>query len=359
VERESETSQIEPLLHGMIRREASDLHLKAGHPPVLRIHGQLMPQLDWPVPDEAAMRQMLGRLTDDRQREAFARNLELDFAYELSEEARFRVNVARQQDGVYLTLRAIKQKVPTLAELGLPQVCARLAMLPRGLVLVTGPTGSGKSTTLAAMIEHVNQNAARRIITVEDPIEYLFQDRRSVITQREVGSDTRSFASALKYALRQDPDVIMVGEMRDLETIAATLTAAETGHLVLATLHTPSAPEAVDRIVDVFPAHQQAQVRTQLAMTLAGVVAQRLAVRTDRAGRVAACEVMTGTPAVRNLIRESKTPQMVSAIQAGQEHGMQTLDQALRDLYRSQQITLDEALVHTSDAENLRRLLGG
>lgn len=231
-------------------------------------------------------------------------------------------------------------------------------MLPRGLVLVTGPAGCGKSTTLAAMVEHVNRTAARRIVTIEDPVEYVFQDQRSVITQREVGTDTHSYAEALKHVLWQDPDVIMVGEMRDLETIAATLTAAETGHLVLTTLHTPSAPEAVDRIVDVFPADQQAQVRTQLAMTLAGVIAQRLVLRADKAGRVAACEVMVGTSAVRNLIRESKAPQMVSVMQTGREHGMQTLDQALRDLCRNQQITLDEALMHTSDPENLKRLLG-
>ncbi|MEA3397074.1 MAG: type IV pilus twitching motility protein PilT [Chloroflexota bacterium] len=350
--------EIEQLLRSMIEREASDLHLKAGRPPVLRIYGQLMSQPDWPTPDEPAMREVLDQLTNEEQREAFARDLEVDFACELGQEARFRVNVARQRGGIYLTLRAIRRETPTLAELGLPQVCARLAALPRGLVLVTGPTGCGKSTTLAAMIEHVNRIAARRIVTIEDPIEYLFQDRQSVITQREVGTDTRTFAAALKYVLRQDPDVIMVGEMRDLETISATLTAAETGHLVLATLHTPSAPEAVDRIVDVFPSYQQAQVRTQLAMVLAGVIAQRLVLRATGTGRVAACEIMTGAPAVRNLIREAKTPQMVSVIQAGREHGMQTLEQSLCELYRNQQITLEEALAHTSDPESLRRLLG-
>jgi twitching motility protein PilT len=341
----------------MIERGASDLHLKAGHPPVLRIHGQLMPQPDWPTPDEDALEEMLARLADEAQREAFARERELDFAYELGQEARFRVNVARQRGGIFFTLRAIRREVPAMADLGLPQVCVRLASLPQGLVLVTGPTGSGKSTTLAAMIEYVNRSFARRIVTIEDPIEYIFQDQRCVITQREVGGDTRSFAAALKYALRQDPDVIMVGEMRDLETIAATLTAAETGHLVLATLHTSSAPESVDRIVDVFPAHQQSQVRTQLAMTLAGVIAQRLVLRADGAGRIAACEVMTGTPAVRNLIRERKTPQMVSVMQAGREHGMQTLDWALRDLYRAGQIALDEALAHVGDAESFKKLL--
>ncbi|HID90117.1 MAG TPA: type IV pilus twitching motility protein PilT [Anaerolineae bacterium] len=350
--------RIEQLLQGMLEQSASDLHLKAGHPPVLRIHGRLTPQPDWPVPDERDMEDLLDQLAGPGEREVFDREWELDFAYEM-EEARFRVNVARQRGSIYLTLRAIPRVVPTLAELGLPQVCARLALLPQGLVLVTGPTGCGKSTTLAAMIEEVNRTVARRVVTLEDPIEYIFEDRLSVITQREVGSDTHSFATGLKYALRQDPDVIMVGEMRDLETIAATLTAAETGHLVLATLHTPSAPEAVDRIVDVFPAHQQAQVRTQLAMTLAGVIAQRLIPRADGAGRVAACEVLIGTPAVRNLIRERKTPQMVTVMQTGREHGMQTMNQALHDLYRRRLITLEEAQTHATDPDDFRRLLRG
>jgi twitching motility protein PilT len=351
-------TEIEPLLRATLEAEASDLHLKAAHPPVLRIHGELIPQPDWPVPDEAAIREILHQLTSEAQRETFERNLELDFAFALGEEARFRVNVGRQRDGTYLTLRALRRQIPTLSELGLPRVCMRLTALPQGLVLVTGPTGCGKSTTLAAMIEYVNQTVARRIVTVEDPIEYLFVDRRSAITQREVGTDTRSFAAALKYVLRQDPDVIMVGETRDLETITATLTAAETGHLVLATLHTPSAPEAVDRIVDAFPPHQQAQVRTQLAMTLAGVIAQRLVRRADGAGRVAACEVMVGSTAVRNLIRESRTPQVITAMQTGRDQGMQTLDQALVELYRSQTITVEEALANCSDPETFKRLMG-
>ena len=350
--------RIEQLLQGMLERSASDLHLKAEHPPVLRIHGRLVPQPDWPVPDEREMEGLLDQLVGPHEREVFNREWELDFAYE-TEEARFRVNVARQRGSIYLTLRAIPRTVPTLAELDLPQVCARLALLPQGLVLVTGPTGCGKSTTLAAMIEEVNRTVARRIVTVEDPIEYVFEDRLSVITQREVGSDTHSFAAGLKYALRQDPDVIMVGEMRDLETIAATLTAAETGHLVLTTLHTPSAPEAVDRIVDVFPAHQQAQVRAQLAMTLAGVIAQRLIPRADEAGRVAACEVLIGTSAVRNLIRERKTPQMVSVMQTGREQGMQTLNQALYNLYRRGLITLEEAQAHATDMDDFKRLVRG
>ena len=350
---------VEKLLRTVIERGASDLHLKAGRPPLLRINGQLTEQSGWPVLDPPTLQQVLDALTSQEQRAALSRDLELDLAYELPRVARFRVNVGCQRRSLYLTLRHIRGQVPTLADLGLPDVCVRLAKLSRGLVLVTGPTGSGKSTTLAAMIEHINSTLSRRVVTIEDPIEYLFEDKQCVITQREVGSDARSFASALKYALRQDPDVIMVGEMRDLDTIAATLTAAETGHLVLATLHTPSAPEAIDRIVDVFPPHQQAQVRVQLAMTLAGVLSQRLALRADGSGRVAACEVMIGTPAVRNLIREAKTPQMVNVIQTGREHGMQTLEQALRDLYRSQTITLEEALSHAGDPDGLKRLLGG
>jgi twitching motility protein PilT len=346
------------LLQTVVERNASDLHLKAGRPPLLRIDGQLAEQSGWPVMDADLLQQALDVLTTAEQRTALARDLELDLAFEAPGLARFRVNVGYQRGSLYLSLRHIRAQTPTLAELDLPDVCARLVTLSRGLVLVTGPTGSGKSTTLAAMIEHINSTARRRIITIEDPIEYLFEDKQSVITQRQIGDDTRLFASALKHTLRQDPDVIMVGEMRDLETIAATLTAAETGHLVLATLHTPSAPEAVDRIVDVFPPHQQAQVRLQLAMTLAGVLAQRLVLRADGAGRVAACEVMLGTPAIRNLIRESKTPQMMNVIQTGAEHGMQTLDQALRDLYRRQIITLEEAIANAVDAENLKRLIG-
>lgn len=351
--------ELEKLLQIVVERGASDLHLKAGRPPVLRIHGQLIEQTDWPKMESSTLHEVLVTLTGDDQRVALERDLELDWAYELRGVARFRVNAGYQLGSLYFTLRNIRTQVPTLSELGLPAVCARLASASRGLVLVTGPTGCGKSTTLAAMIDHVNTSSYRRIVTVEDPVEYVFTDRDSVITQREVGRDARSFASALKHALRQDPDVIMVGEMRDLETIAATLTAAETGHLVLATLHTPSAPEAIDRIVDVFPPHQQAQVRVQLAMTLGGVITQRLVLRADSHGRTAACEIMTGTPAIRNLIRENKTPQMMNVIQTGSEYGMQTMDQSLRDLYRSQVITVEEAVAQASDAENFKRLLGG
>ena len=350
--------ELEKLLRLVVERGASDLHLKADRPPALRIQGRLIEPPGWPRLDAAQLPEVLAALTSEAQRAALARDLELDWAYEAPGVARFRVNAGYQAGRLYFTLRNIRAQLPTLSSLGLPAICARLVAASRGLVLVTGPTGCGKSTTLAALIQRLNTTTASRIVTVEDPIEYVFVDERSVITQREVGRDVRSFASALKYALRQDPDVIMVGEMRDLETIAATLTAAETGHLVLATLHTPSAPEAIDRMVDVFPPHQQAQVRVQLAMTLSGVITQRLVQRADGAGRIAACEIMTGTSAIRNLIRENKTPQMPNVIQTGSEYGMQTLDQALRNLYRDQTITLEEALAQAADPENLKRLMG-
>ena len=349
---------IDQLLQLVVERGASDLHLKAGRPPVLRVHGQLIEQAEWPRLTSGALREVLNALTSEEQRATLERELELDWAYELPGVARFRVNAGYQLSSLFFTFRHIHTQAPTLAELGLPAICARLASASRGLVLVTGPTGCGKSTTLAALVNHINTAVQRRIVTIEDPIEYMFTDHDSVITQREVGRDARTFASALKHVLRQDPDVIMVGEMRDLETIAATLTAAETGHLVLATLHTPSAPEAIDRIVDVFPPHQQAQARVQLAMTLTGVITQRLVLRADHEGRTAVCEIMTGTPAIRNLIRENKTPQMMNVIQTGGEYGMQTMDQALRDLYREQVITFEEAAAHANDVENLKRLLG-
>jgi twitching motility protein PilT len=322
------------LLEETLARDASDLHLAAGRPPALRIYGNLVFRRDLPPLDRRELDGFLEVLATAEQRATFAQDCELDFAYTSQTGARFRVNVARQRGELALALRPIQGAPPSLAGLGLPAVCATLVQRDQGLVLVTGPTGSGKSTTLAAMLDYINHAAARHIVTVEDPIEYLFTDDRCLFTQREVGADTHSFAAALKHALRQDPDVIMVGEMRDLATISMTLTAAETGHLVLATLHTPSAPESIDRIVDVFPAHQQTQVRTQLAMTLAGVISQRLVPRSGSDGRVALCEVMIGTSAIRNLIREGKTPQMVSAIQAGRAVGMQTFSQAAQTLYR-------------------------
>jgi twitching motility protein PilT len=347
---------LETLIDALVRHDASDLHLKPGRPPVLRVHGQLIPLLEHKALTEADLTDVYAALTTKKQRATFEERHELDFGYTHGDRVRLRVNVARQRGELACTLRLLGKTVPTIDALQLPEVCKALALLPQGLVLITGPTGSGKSTTLAAMLEEINRRMARHIVTIEDPIEYQFEEKKCIFTQREVGEDTQSFQTALKHALRQDPDVIMVGEMRDLETIAATLTAAETGHLVLATLHTPSAPEAIDRIVDVFPAHQQAQIRAQLAMTLIGVIAQRLVARSDRPGRIAACEIMIGTPAVRNLIREGKTPQLRNAMQTGHDYGMQTLDEALRDLYRRQVISLEETTLHGNDERLLKRL---
>jgi twitching motility protein PilT len=349
---------MDEMLRVVVERQASDLHLKAGSPPVLRIHGALTPYGDGRLTPED-MQQALEQITTRERREAFARDLELDFAYTISGLARFRVNAALQRGTLSLVLRQVNWRIPTIDELGLPEVCKVLVMKPHGLILVTGPTGCGKSTTLAAMLDYLNERDARRVVTVEDPIEYLFRDKKCFFTQRELGADTRSFAAALKHVLRQDPDVILVGEMRDLETIATALTAAETGHLVLATLHTPSAPQAIDRIIDVFPPHQQAQISTQLATTLEGVLYQMLVPRAGGNGRVAAMEVMIATPAIRNLIREGKTYQMANVIQTGSQYGMQTMNQALKDLYQKGLIALEDALAKSSSPEELRELIGG
>lgn len=350
--------ELSALLQRMRDLRASDLHLAVQRRPVVRIDGELKPLKDAGFMSDADIEAALAQLTTTEERAHLAHERELDLAYQ-DATGRYRVNVAFANGMPYISVRALASRIPTLEELELPPVAGRLALLPRGLVLVTGPTGSGKSTTLAALVEHINQNAARRIVTVEDPIEYVFEDKRSVISQRQVGRDTHSFAEAIKRALRQDVNVLLIGEMRDLATIAATLTAAETGILVLATLHTPSAPEVVDRIVDVFPAHQQAQIRAQLSMTLAGVLAQRLVKRADGQGRIAACEVMVGTPAVRNLIREAKTPQLLSVMQTGREYEMQTLEQALALLCRSGRTDFNDALKHVTDAEALKRYMRG
>jgi twitching motility protein PilT len=345
--------ELEPLLHTVVQLGASDLHLKVGSPPIVRVHGELRP-LDGAELTAEQVRRGLESLTDAAQRQAFDSTWELDFSYQLAEEVRFRVNAARERSRVSLSFRLIPLNVPDLEGLGLPAICASLATRRRGLVLVTGPTGSGKSTTLAAMIDHLNHADARRVVTIEDPIEYLYRDDRCVITQRELGTDTRSFALAARQALRQDPDVLLVGEMRDAETIAACLTAAETGHLVLSTLHTNSGPQTIDRIVDVFPPHQQGQIRMQLSLTLEAVLAQLLLPRLDRPGRVAAMEVMLATPAVRNLIREGKTHQMASVVQTGAQYGMQTLDQSLAGLVRSGLLAPAVAQEHAANPESLR-----
>ena len=337
---------------------ASDLHIKVGNHPIMRVNGRLTRAEQLPVLDAATARTLIESMMTEEQRAAFRQRLELDFAYSVPGVSRFRVNVYQQRGSIGAAIRAIPMGVPDIDSLRLPPVVKRLCELPRGLVLVTGPTGSGKSTTLAAMINHINQTRAEHIVTIEDPIEYLHRDAQSVVNQREVGMDTLSFADALRHVLRQDPDVILIGEMRDLETIATAVTAAETGHLVFATLHTQSAPATVDRIIDVFPAHQQAQIRTQLAAVLEGVISQTLVPRADGKGRVAALEVMIATGAIRNLIREGKTHQIPTLLQSGSREGMQTLNQALRALVEQRLVTYDDAAGHSPNEKELAQLLG-
>jgi twitching motility protein PilT len=349
---------IHDLLRLTVDKGASDLHLKAGGAPVLRIDGELVPQTQMPEMTPEDMEQLFEQATTDAQRISFAEELELDFAYHANGVGRFRINAYLQGRTISLACRPIRTKIPTIEELGLPEVCKSLVLKPRGLVVITGPAGCGKSTTLAAMMNYLNHQVRRKIITVEDPIEFIHQDEKCVFSQRELGGDTRSFASALKHALRQDPDVILVGEMRDLETMATALTAAETGHLVLTTLHTPSAAQAIDRFIDIFPPHHQHQVRVQLSTTLEGALYQVLVPRSDGSGRVAVVEVMLATSAVRNLIREGKTYQLVNAIQTGAQFGMQTLDQALLALYRKGIITREQALALSVNVEELTEMLG-
>jgi len=348
---------IHDLFKLLVESGASDLHLTALSLPVLRIDGELIPQNHRDALTPEDITQAFTDITTEEQRSRFVQELELDFAIEVAGIGRFRVNASMQRATLRLAIRVVRTIIPSIDELLLPQVCKALAVKEHGLVLITGPAGSGKSTTLAAMIEYLNGMRRRCIITIEDPIEFVHQNRECFISQREVGSDTRSFANALSHALRQDPDVILVGEMRDLETIATVLTAAETGHLILATLHTPNAPQAIDRIVDVFPPHQQPQARIQLSTTLEGVIYQALIPRADGAGRIVATEVMIATDAIRNLIRDGKTPQMVSVMQTGAKSEMQTLDQALIDLYRRGLISLDDVLCRCRDLEVVKKTI--
>jgi twitching motility protein PilT len=348
---------INDLLGMTVNKGASDLHLKVGSVPVLRINGELVPQDRLPEMTPEDMRQVFEELTTEEQRSSFADELELDFAYEVNNIGRFRINACLERGGISLACRPVRTQIPTIEELGLPEVCKSLALKPAGLIIVTGPTGCGKSTTLAAMMNYLNQKEKRKVTTIEDPIEFVHQDNKCIFYQRELGADTRSFANALKHTLRQDPDIILVGEMRDLETMSTVLTAAETGHLVLTTLHTPSAPQAIDRFIDVFPPHHQHQVRIQLSTTLEGVLYQTLVPRSNGSGRIAAVEVMLATPAVRNLIREGKTYQLMNAIQTGSQYGMQTLDQALLTLYRNELISREEALARCADEEELKQRL--
>ncbi|MDR7537036.1 MAG: type IV pilus twitching motility protein PilT [Armatimonadota bacterium] len=331
-------------------RGASDLHLAAGAPPSLRVHGRLV-RLDAAPLARDDMHAMLYDIMTDEQKARFEATHDLDFSLELARVGRFRVNAFMQRHGEGMVLRLIPEKIRTLDELEMPPVLKDLAMKERGLILVTGPTGSGKSTTLAAMVDHINEHREHHIITIEDPIEFVHAPKKCNINQREVGGHTASFAAALRSALREDPDVILVGEMRDLETIQQALTAAETGHLVLSTLHTNSAAQTINRIVDVFPTHQQEQIRTQLAESLLGVLAQTLIPTLDGQGRVAAVEIMVATPAVRNMIRENKVHQLPSAIQTGAREGMQSLDQHLKTLVKQRRISPEAAVKRATERE--------
>lgn len=337
--------------------QASDLHLKPGTPPTMRVHGKLQPIPNLPPLTAAQTRSIFESITSDRQQLDFNQTKELDFSYQTDGGLRFRVNAHLDRGAVSLAFRRVAKQIPGIEELGLPEICKKLAVEKQGLILVTGPTGSGKSTTLAAMIEELNHQHARRIITIEDPIEYLYTDQKSYITQRELGSDTLSFAAAARQSLRQDPDVILVGEMRDPETMAACLTAAETGHLVLSTLHTNSAAQSIDRIVDSFPPYQQGQIRMQLSLTLLGVLSQRLLPRLDGTGRVPVVEVMVANNPVRNLIREGKTHQLQNVLQTGVSEGMQTRDRALQICYQQGLISIETALANADDTRALRAAL--
>ncbi len=344
------------LLIQVLERKCSDLHMTTGAPPTLRLNGQLVPMDGYPELTAPILQKLLYSIITQKQREKFEEVLELDFAYSVPGRARFRVNLYRQRDAVGAAFRLIPYEIKKLEDLGIPQTIANFSMLPRGFVLVTGPTGSGKSTTLASLVDLANRSRRDHIMTVEDPIEFLHQHQSCLVNQREVGEDTHSFGAALKHVLRQDPDIILVGEMRDLETISVALTAAETGHLVFATLHTQDAAQTIDRIIDVFPPHQQQQVRVQLAGALQGVVCQTLCRTYDGTGRIAAVEVLVATNAIRNLIREGKTHQIYSALQAGAKFGMQTLDQNLADLVKAGKITYETGLEkchHTDDFKNL------
>src|SRR5690554_4934427 len=348
---------LEEALQKVLMTSGSDLHITVDAPPMIRVDGALKPIVGSQPWGQEKVTAALHSILSPTQKARFEEALEFDFAYTLSANARFRVNFYQQRHNIGAAFRLIPTEIKSLRELGVPEAIGNFAKLARGLVLVTGPTGSGKSTTLAGLIDVVNRSRADHIMTVEDPIEFLHTNHKSLVNQREVGHDTHSFASALKHVLRQDPDVILVGELRDLETISVALTAAETGHLVFATLHTQDAPQTIDRIIDVYPPHQQGQVRAQLAATLQGVVCQTLVKRASGQGRVVATEVLVGTHAVANLIREGKTYQVHSAMQAGRDLGMHTMDQHLADLVNTGQITYESAVEKAHDLEVLKRLI--
>ncbi len=350
-------ASLRELLEEMTRKKASDLHITAGVPPQLRVDGRIVTTAHQILTPEETARLAYSILTED-QKKRFESSKELDLSFGIQGLSRFRANVFLQRGVISAAIRQIPYTVPTVEELGIPPVIADITLKQKGLLLVTGPTGSGKSTTLAALIHKINNERSAHIITIEDPIEFIHQHKKCIVNQREVNSDTTSFGAALKYVLRQDPDVILIGEMRDLETMSAALTIAETGHLVLATLHTNSTFESVSRIVDVFPSDQQEQILSQLAFVLEGVITQQLIPRLRGAGRVLVSETLICTPAVRATIREGKTHQIYSLMQAGQKYGMQTMNQGLHRAYMNRQISLEEAMGRSSDVKELQQMLG-
>ena len=347
---------IDELLHIVVDMTASDLHICQSSPPVIRHDGKLK-RLNYEVLSPLDTQRMMYDIISDENLNKFETTLELDFSYALPKRARFRVNMYRDKGAVAAAFRLIPQKIPTVEQLNLPPILKPLCEKPRGLILVTGPTGSGKSTSLAAMINHINSNFAHHIITIEDPIEYLHEHKQSIINQREVGSDTKSFLNALRGSLREDPDILLVGEMRDMETIALAITAAETGHLVFATLHTNNAAESVDRMIDVFPPAQQEQIRVQLSNNLVSIISQQLMPRMGAPGRVPATEIMIASPAIRNLIREAKSHQITSMIQTSGGMGMTTMDQCLRDLFLKGLISLEDAISRCGNKEELMKMI--
>ena len=351
-------STLPDLLKRMVEKGGSDLHLTTNTPPQIRIDGELQRQEDLDVLAAAETKQLIYSVLTDGQKRRFEESKELDFSFGIRGMARFRCNVFNQRGAVGAVYRVIPEEIKSVQDLGLPAVVAKFGEIPRGLVLVTGPTGSGKSTTLAALLDKVNVERHGHILTIEDPIEYVHQHKSCVVNQREVHSDTDGFSEALRAALREDPDVVLIGEMRDLETIEAALRIAETGHLTFATLHTNSAVQTINRIIDVFPSHQQGQVRTQLSLVLEGIMCQSLVPKASGQGRVAALEILVPTPAIRNLIREDKLHQVYSAMQSGQEKiGMQTMNQALATLHQKRQITLQQAMSYSSNRDELQDMI--
>jgi twitching motility protein PilT len=350
--------RIEILLEEVVRRRASDLHLQVGLPPMLRIDGSLIPITGFAPLDESAVETLLFAILDEDQRQILDKDKEFDFSFAFGTLGRFRVNAYHERGNLAAALRLIPNEIKTISELGVPPIVMNFASYPRGLVLVTGPTGSGKSTTLAALVDKLNSETAQHIITIEDPIEFTHKSKKSVVVQREVHYDTYSFSAALRSSLRQDPDVVLIGEMRDLETISAAITIAETGHLVLASLHTNSAAQSIDRMIDVFPPHQQSQIRAQLANILMAICSQRL-VPAIGGGRVVAAEILIANPAVRNIIREGKTHQLDAVIQTGADAGMQTMDRTLVGLVQGGAITYDDARSFAVDVTEFERLMRG